>query len=345
MKINKLILFFLSILCIFSNSILAWDDTHAKPQDFKAPDKHRIFIRGQLGYGSAKIPEIDETVGRNFYNTYINEGFLLSLPRSTPNQSNAGFGQVGLEYRFDDKFRLMYDSRTIQANTTSLTSANIVILSERIASTGITSFKHKGWEESTKKFGLGYFQPFGNHFSIGILGRKYDITQSYKRTDSVFITGDFFQLGAGNYNIESTMSGFVPGIGIEIKPTRWFEIHFTHENVNLKGKHTGTGLNFGVIGIRGVGSVAIISPDLISSNLTYNGTIQNLDFVFRYTSWFSTRYGFTQEKFTRKFENYYSANSDVTQAIINGFIYSALTESQVVYRNFHLTFEFSKGFN
>jgi hypothetical protein len=63
MKKNILIFFLLLVLFIFVNPMLAWDDTHEKPQDFRKPDKHRIFLRGQIAGGGLKIPEIDQEKG------------------------------------------------------------------------------------------------------------------------------------------------------------------------------------------------------------------------------------------------------------------------------------------
>lgn len=356
MKKNILIFFLLLVLFIFVNPMLAWDDTHEKPQDFRKPDKHRIFLRGQIAGGGLKIPEIDQEKGSAQYSLASSNGTIISLPGIGSNY-NGAFATGNLEYRYEDKIRLLYDSRKASPlGIPDFSSVNYSFASGRLATFGSLNSKLKGWEESTTKMGLAYYHSFGNHLSVGVIGRKYDITQSYGRTDSGTSLGSstfFFQNSRSNY--ETNISGFVPGIGIEIKPTRWFEIIYTHEVVNLTGKQRGTGaaLLFGSISNSSSSATSsstafsLLLFNLTNTNLTYKGTVQNLDFVFRYTSWFATRYGFTQERYTRKFENYLSISpfASASSVLTNAILYPAFTQSEVVFRNFHLTIEFSKGFN
>lgn len=356
MKKNNLILFSLLVLFISVLPIFSWDDTHEKPQEFKKPDRHRIFIRGNIGGGSAKTPEVDEEKGINNYVALLSGGSII--PRSIIASSlTAGFGTGSLEYRFDDKIRLMYDYRKVGlAESNSFSTTNYSLGSTVNFNLGSTSTKIKGWEETTRKLGIAYYFPIGNHLSLGAMARKYDVTQSYNRSDggtSIGTSGILFENAKSNY--ESNFSGIVPGFGIEIKPTRWFEIIFTHEIVKLTGTQVGNNLD-SLIGSTtsrtSSGSfvstpVNSLSVNVLNTNLTYSGRVQNLDFVFRYTSWFSTRYGFTEERYTRKFENYFvlSPSGSLAGSVLNAVLYPAFTKSEVIYRNFHIIFEFSKGFN
>jgi hypothetical protein len=354
------IIFLFSILTFSFNSLIAFDDLHAKPGDFKEPDKHRIFLRGVIGVAQVSPAESEE-----LSNAYKGAYSILSTGNLTAGTTNrpfiAGTGGSGLEYRYKDRFRIHRDQQIISqsgAKTADYSS---------IGPTGVffSGADIGKWDYKATKTGASYFHPFGNNFSLGVIGRQYEVENTLTVTSG--LTG-LFSTSSGNErvfglsngrtitNYNTKLSGFVPGIGFEIKPTRWFEIIYNYESVNLTGTRMDTGIGILALSLRtstnsGTGALTsgqFILPafGLATVQQTVKGNIQTLDFVIKYTSWFSTRYGFVQETYQRSMDSYLPLTNLSQQGILSGLLYAALAGgNDAKFNSFNVRFEFSKGFN
>ena len=357
---KKLKLIFISSIFILSfNSLLAFDDLHAKPREFKEPDKHRIYLRGMVGYSNNKPFEAGELDKANIgaYPILVANQIGFGSPITGFDSMNLG---RGLEYRFKDRLRLHADYQETNQLTesqkgspnggigtyTSITQSSIGSL---ILFNGVSIDK---WSYKTSKTGASYYHPINNYFSIGGILRSYNVTNTMEVNQSGFgiisvpSVGSGTVLNSNSSDIKSKLSGVVPGIGIEIKPTRWFEIIYNYESVNLTGNRDSTNLGLTIITARGSSvGFGFLNFGLEKANQTVKGNIQTLDFVFKYTSWFSTRYGFVQETYQRNFDSYLFLPNVSRESIIAGLLYQALNGSEAKFNSFNIRFEFSKGFN
>lgn len=312
--------------------------------------KHKFVLKTQLGFlGNYKIPEADEN------KKYANVNNALDLSSgsrsfSSVNTKNAtGFvPNLGIEYRFLDRLRIMFDRRTFSSSPKEFYQKSIQ--ESYYISNGVY-LQTKGryeWNETVQKYGIAYYQPILSFFSIGGLARRYDISQEY----SIFRTTNENQRFYNTFYQQekeyarSTINGIVPGIGLEFYFLKMFEIRYTHEFVNLNGVKSSKlftsagGVIFGI--------------NYEDSKFKYTGQIQNLDFGFKIpkTDWLTMRVGITEETLKRNFQSNYngyiifagrgilSTSSPLGQYISSQF-YSAFTDSEVRFRNVYFQFEMS----
>lgn len=339
MKANKYI-FSLLFAVIGITQLVAKDQTHEKPDEYPEPDNHRIFLRSYGGGGSYTIPQVGEDNASSLANSAIlsNAGIPGFLYTTTDGKKEGYTGNRGIEYRFKDKVRLLYDQKSsdVQTNTTTLNRV-----------TGLSNGAESGiydWTESVSKMGLAYFHPFTNRFNLGAILRNYSIEQSFDLNSRGILafTGRGFPYFASTTS-SAKMSGLVPGIGFEIKIFRWLEFSYSMERLNLKGTSMSTNLLYGP---GGSGIVATLT--LNSANFNYAGSIQNTGFTFKYSSWFSTKIGYVTEKFDRDFNSSYSFSGSGTNSardiLIGSILTSSLVKSTSTFNYAYMQFEFSKGF-
>lgn len=317
-----------------------YDTTQEKSDEFPEPSKHRIFFRSIGGAGSILVPESQE---------WAKEGIAGLLATGSGSfirmgAADSGPSQKGLEYRYNDRFRVSYDTRTIKLKGTYQSGSALSGYSNGAV------FGNVDWTENVTKIGVAYYHPFSKYFSAGGILRKYDIAQNYgvkEFSHYYLMTSAVTSAPANeifNSNSQSKSFGLVPGIGIEIKPLRWFEIHCSYEKLNF----TGTGS----INSRGIISVYNLAGPLVenmSKKFNYTGAISNFALVFRYSSWFSTKWGYVAEQYSRSYNQYLIFNNFTSNPALNALIgnglFSSLVNSNSYNRYIYLQIEFSKGFD
>lgn len=332
MSLNKIILI-LGVVFLSFGSLFAkdYDSTHELP-DVRQPDKHRIFIRGTGGYGGLNFPTMSY-LKNELYTNVILDGFV-SLNTLNYLRYNNSYGattsQYELEYRYLDKFRLFTENRKL---------ANL--------KDGKIDPRNLHFRENYSSIGVAYFHPISPNFNLGVSLRRVDIDQMTQRN---YGTVDFGFIGTSSFTALSLVSrefsmnarGIVPGIHIEIKPLRWFEIHLGRQFYNLTGTDAQTTILGGIVSI---GNRSARSDDLNVSNGTigYTGEKTTLDFVFRFSSWFATKWGYNLERYTMKYKDYFIYTGNPASSLF----YSALEGSQKQKYDFasmNFTIEFSKSF-
>lgn len=341
MKANKFIIFLLFAV-IGITQLVAKDQTHEKPDEYPEPDNHRIFIRNSGGGGTYTIPEVGEDNSSTLVNNAIlsNAGISGFSYTDTKGKKSGYNSNVGLEYRFRDRLRLMYDQKTTNVLTTTTSLSRI---------TGFSNGSEAGqydWKESVSKMGLAYYHPITNRFNVGAMLRNYSIQQTYNLDSRGLVTfsGSFRSFPYfSDTNSTAKSSGLVPGIGLEFKIFRWLEFSYSMEKLNLKGTRSASNFSFG-----SSGAALVYSLDLTSANFNYAGSIQNAGFTFKYSSWFSTKVGYVTEKFNRDYSSSYSISgtspNSATDILIGSVLTSSLIKSTSTFNYAYMQFEFSKGF-
>ncbi|TGL57125.1 hypothetical protein EHQ58_15165 [Leptospira ognonensis] len=333
------------VFLIFSSIAISakdFDTTLEKPDVLVKPDKHRIFLRALSGDGAMITPAQEEIRGAD------NALTIASVASGSPTLYASTFGpqfqdgktlvtsttKFDLEYRFEDKFRFFYETRKISQD---FAYGSVIAGAFNLRSVPVS------YVDTQKRIGLGYFFPVLPMLNLGASLRRVELQQT---TDSNF-TGFSSSLGSPSitYFSDSSqtvkMTGYVPGFGIEFKPLSWFEIHFQHLLYNLKGNDSR--FDSLVLTSRGLSAVAL---SLGEGGATYKGYSQTIDFVFRYSSWFATRWGYTKENYLKTNNVYSFSNLDTNPALAIGssIFVQALSEANVKYGSYNLTIEFSKGF-
>jgi hypothetical protein len=333
------------LFLIMASSVYA-EDEETQPVE----KKHKFILKTQFGFlGNYKIPEADENRKiANLDNALDLSSGIRSL--STDNTKNAtGFvPNLGIEYRFLERFRIMFDRRTFSSSAKEFYHKSIQ--ESNYISNGVY-LQSKGrydWNETVQKYGVAYYQPIFSFFSIGGLARRYDISQEYsifrKTNENQRLYTTFIQ--QEKENSRSSINGIVPGIGLEFYFLKMFEIRYTHEFVNLNGvKSSRIFTNAGGI---------IFGINYEDSKFKYTGQIQNLDFGFKIPKidWLTMRVGITEETLKRNFQTNYNgyiifgsrsilSTSSPLGQYISSQVYSAFTDSEVRFRNVYFQFEMS----
>lgn len=329
--------------CSLGLSAKDFDTTLEKPNELVKPDKHRIFLRALSGDGSMITPAQEEIRGSD------NAATIASYAAGNPTIYASTFGpqykqedgksivtattQYDLEYRYMDKFRLFYEKRTITQN---LAYGSISAGAFNLSNVPVD------YTDTQKRFGIGYFFPVLSMLNFGLSLRQVELQQT---TVSSFV-GFSSTFGRSlTYVSDSTqtvkMTGYVPGFGLEFKPLSWFEIHFQHLIYNLKGNDSRNDFVGAAAG--GASASGFAFGD---GNATYKGYSQTIDFVFRLSSWFATRWGYTRENYLKTNGVYTFSNLDTnaSASIASSLFLQAFTEANVKYGSYNFTIEFSKGF-
>jgi hypothetical protein len=333
----------LTLLFLMSVNLSAkdFDTTLEKPEEKAKPDNHRIFLRMLGGDGSMITPAQEEIRGSD------NAATIASLRTSTPSIYASTFGpqyqdgkdttstrQYDLEYRYLDKFRIFYENRKI---TQKFTYGSIVASSFSLSGIPVD------FTDTQKRFGIGYFYPIFSMLNVGVTLRHVELQQT---TESDFLSIRTRILSPTVTVISDSkqsvkMTGYVPGIALEFKPLSWFEIHVQHLNFNLKGNDMRNQFAYASVGNQSTSALSIGD-----GNATYRGYSQTIDFVFRYSSWFATRWGYTRENFlkTNGVFSFDTLGGNPVSAIGDSLFLQAFSEASVKYGSYNVTIEFSKGF-
>lgn len=317
-----LILFAVFILPFVSLSAKDYDSTHEFPE-VREPDKHRIYLRSMGLNGSGYLPVYDFTRNQATAAFLLSDGSRNAFFQLVSNQpgitdSLSSGSQRELEYRFKGKFRAFYEARDLR-------------LEQDIEQQPVKL------QERTQTFGVAYIHPFGDYFGFGATLRRIDLNQntSGSRLVTGVPTSFAITLGASFIDYQFNASGYAPGLHLEWKPLRWFEIHLGQQYYSLQGKEQNPGF--------------LVLPSLIGVSYSegtssYIGTKSYLDLLFRISSWFAFKYGYVVERYSLNYKNYLAASD---QGIVDILLFSGLTGAQS--RRFEhdamtLTFEFSKSF-
>lgn len=338
------ILFLITVISSIQTG--AKDTVHEKPADFTDPDNHRFIVRaGSSVLGGVRPPEADENnksaqvyniMDRVFFPNYYQYGMSYVVKDSNILNSR-------LEYRYKDRYRIFRDTLAIKDNSTFLNYSITATGSDGNILQPLGGPLHP-WKENRESIGIAYYHPIAKTFSLGVSLKNANLSQSYNMSyATVFGVYTTNNVVFGNAEKGSSQtSGYIPGIGLEWKPLRWFEIHYTLEQYILSGKKDS------IQSIFIVGRTAGISVyDFRSGHFTYTGTSQNLDFVFRFSSWFAARWGIVSERFRRKYDTFASSDNYSTSlayGAASSFLYPKIVSSS--FHNDYLRFqvEFSKGF-
>ncbi|HMV80820.1 MAG TPA: hypothetical protein PK453_16335 [Leptospiraceae bacterium] len=331
---------------IFSFQTSAKDTVHEKPTDFTDPDNHRFIIRaGSSVLGGVRPPEADENnksaqvynvMDRIFFPNFYQYGMAYV-------QKNSDILNSRLEYRYKDKYRIFRDTLAIRDSSTYL-NYSITMTSSSGNILQPLGGPLQPWKENRESIGIAYYHPISKTFSFGASLKSANLSQSYNLSFAtifgIYTSNNVVFGNAEKGNIQT--SGYIPGIGMEWKPLRWFEIHYTLEQYILSGKKDSVQSIF-VVGR----SVNVSVYDLRSGNFTYTGTSQNLDFVFRFSSWFAARWGIVSERFKRKYDSFISSDdysTSLAYGAASSFLYPKIVSAS--FHNDYLRFqvEFSKGF-
>ncbi|MCW7491931.1 hypothetical protein ND861_04605 [Leptospira sp. 2 VSF19] len=326
---HKIFIIVLWISCLYSSSILSkdFDSTHELPK-VREPDKHRIYFRRNEGYGGINFPVMDYLRYENF-NSILVQGYdtNTAIRAFAKNDGyNAISVQHELEYRYMDKFRVFYETRSL---------VNL--------KAGKNDQRNLQFKEDYVSLGVAYFHPLSPNFNIGFSLRQVDIEQNTKNNYLLF---DLFPplIGPRNREFSMNVRGTVPGIHIEIKPLRWFEIHIGKQFYNLSGNDTRSTIDIVLVNDRNT-NLLFGYFDFSKGLVSYTGEKTTLDFVFRFSSWFATRWGYTIERYNVKYKKYLLYVDD---DIPSTMVYSALESSQkqrMEFGSMNITFEFSKSFD
>ena len=125
---------------------------------------------------------------------------------------------------------------------------------------------------------------------------------------------------------------------IEYKIFRWLDFTYSFERFNLKGTKTDLTLDI----LLGNPGLLIIGASL--SDFMVVGTAQNAGFIFKYSTWFSTKFGVISEKYVRTYNSNYTLSDDPTTILVGSLLYSSIVQSTSTLNNAYWQFEFSKGF-
>lgn len=326
MSHNKIILT-LGVVLVSFGSLLAkdFDSTHELPE-VRQPDKHRVYFRSIGSAGGLIIPEKDYVRNEDLSYMLFNGASvdsLLSYSMQMP-KFDGSSNTRELEYRYQDKFRIFYESRVLVNQKKS-----------EEADPYQTQFTEK-----KRSLGISYFHPINPHFNIGASLRHVSIdqlTQTPRLYYGFSPIGTNYQsyLGFESRDTNLDVKGIVPGIHLEIKPLRWFEIHLGQQFYSLKGNDSRVTSSIVSFGLAGFG--------YSGGDATYTGTKQTLDFVFRFSSWFAAKWGYSKESMKVKYQNYLSLGNSPTATLL----YSAWDGSQTTKFDFNalnFTLEFSKSF-
>ncbi|MCW7469553.1 hypothetical protein [Leptospira kanakyensis] len=326
---HKILITVLWITILSTNSLFAkeFDSTHELPKVI-TPDKHRVFIRGVDGSGGLRFPVMDylkyEPINYMLVNGFDEYAALNAF--SKQKDQTSGSRQYELEYRYLDKFRLIYENRRLVNVPTSDNDSE--------------GFRFK---ESYKGFGAGYFHPLSPNFNLGVSLRRVSLDQA---TTIGTVTFNFLPTNSGvgimGRDFAMQAKGYVPGIHLEFKPMRWFEIHLGNQFYNLVGDDTKVRVDSVPFTFRNV-TTNVMFYELANGNVNYTGEKTTLDFIFRFSSWFATRWGYSVEKYRVKYNNYFIFLGDIDSSVV----YSALEGSQkqkMEYSSLNITVEFSKSF-
>lgn len=307
----------ISFLYLFSSvtALLAkeTDNIHEKPQ-LVDPDNHRIYFRYVLGAARGQIPEknMELTDGILFSQSQIYQ--IAPLPNG-----NLELGQFEFEYRFKDRYRIFAENRTIR---------------DAGEYKDILNFK-----EYQKRAGVGYFHPIFKVFSIGVSIRDANIKQDF-RSDYLNLYKFDNSLIFSTPNVQSQLrtKGWVPGIHLEFRPLRWFEIHLSRLYYHMGGDVSRSAINFipSTVGI-------LYAPFFVQSDFLYSGVQDKFDVVFRYSSWFATKWGYTRDNINIKFNQYYMTTLDNQTSLLMSAI-GRRNNTKLDFDSINFTIEFSKSF-
>lgn len=320
---------FLSFGSLFAKD---FDSTHELPE-VRQPDKHRVYLRLNSGFGTLYIPEKDYARNEDvsayaIRNTPISGFDLYAYSQQIPKFDATSSGRE-LEYRYQDKFRFLYEDRTLVNDKKK--PGDDVYRTE--------------FQEKQRSLGFAYFHPLTPNFNVGASLRHTTVDQLTKTsifTQSLASAGGFtsFIYSYSPRDTEMAAKGFVPGLHLEIKPLRWFEIHLGQQFYMLKGTESRPTV-FAVFGNGGSAAGGLFE----SADVTYTGTKQTLDFVFRFSSWFATKWGYSKEKMLVRSSNPLSIGSATSAE--NSLKYALWNGAQTQKFDFtalNLSFEFSKSF-
>ncbi|GBF50029.1 hypothetical protein LPTSP4_15500 [Leptospira ryugenii] len=335
------------ILFLFANTTSYskdFDTILEKPFEKPKPDQHRVFFRLLGGDGSMFTPAQGELIaddrastiasgGREFYSTAFT---TLFGPRKDFRTSTT---QFDLEYRYLDKFRILYETRTIVQNRDYNTFNS--------SGFGLSSVP-LDYSDKQKRLGFAYFFPIAESITVGLSLRHVELNQITKSDFGTIrsvpvgsaVNRQILAInGISDQNVKYT--GLVPGIGFEFKPLSWFEIHLQHLYFNLKGNDIRNDFAYVSLGNSSASGFSFGEGDA-----SYKGYSQTIDFVFRYSSWFATRWGYTRENFTKTNKVYSFSNiqTDPIAAIASSLLTQSLSDVNVKYGSYNVTIEFSKGF-
>lgn len=325
---HKILIIVLWTSCLYSSNIFSkdFDSTHELPK-VREPDKHRVYLRRNEGYGGINFPVIDYLKYEHFNSLLIHGYDANSAVRAF--SKNDGFNAISvqyeLEYRYMDKFRIFHESRTL---------VNL--------KAGKNDSRNLQFKEDYTSLGIAYYHPLSLNFNVGVSLRQVDIEQTTKNNYVLF---DLFPplIGPRNREFSMNVRGTVPGLHIEIKPLRWFEIHIGKQFYNLSGNDTRSRIDIITVSDRNISTVYGYF-DFSKGLVSYSGEKTTLDFVFRFSSWFATKWGYSIERYNVKYKKYLLYLDDDLQSTL---IYSALEGSQkqkMEFGSMNLTFEFSKSF-
>ncbi|MCW7488797.1 hypothetical protein [Leptospira meyeri] len=326
MSHNKIILI-LGVVFFSFGSLLAkdFDSTHELPE-VRQPDKHRVYFRSMGSAGGLLIPEKDyvrnEDLSFMLFNGATLNG-LLNYSQQMP-KFDGSANTRELEYRYQDKFRIFYESRVLVNQKKS-----------QEADPYLANFT-----ENKKSLGIAYYHPLSPYFNIGASLRQVTVDQStnsmllsYGFYQSGFFTNTFYVFQPRDTNLK--VKGIVPGIHLEIKPLRWFEIHLGQQFYSLSGNDSRITTSVSTLGTAALG--------YSGGDASYTGTKQTIDFVFRFSSWFAAKWGYSKESMKVKYQNYLTLGNSPTATLL----YSAWDGSQTSkfdFTSLNFTLEFSKSF-
>ncbi len=325
------------------------DNSEEQATSEKLPVKqHKFTLRGQLGlFSKYRIPDIDidkkETDVFNAGSSLDRTG-IFAIYKTNREAINPIPLNVGFEYRFQDRFRILFDQRHLDSkyNSTNqkIEGQNIFILGRNT----LTLKGNYGFDETVQKFGIAYFHPINNFLKIGAILRNYRIEQNGRQTLKVSIDNPLALLPPPvTQEIESktVYKGLVPGVGIEIPIGKNFEFRYTVELVNLKGIDNTKAIT------KFLFPVSIYSE---TSNLTYKGNIQNFEFGFHIpkVEFLTLRMGYTRERFVRSIteRNSFSSEGIPTPRgyILSNALAKDIIVSNVNFDNLFFQFDCTVGF-
>lgn len=333
MSHNKIILTLVTLFLSFGNLFAKdYDSTHELPE-VKQPDKHRVFLRLTDGYGTLYIPEKDYARNEDvsayaIRNTPISAFDLYYFSQQIPKFDATSSGRE-LEYRYQDKFRFLYETRNL-VNVGKPSSDDV--------------YRTK-FSEKQNSIGFGYFHPLTPNVNLGVSLRHTTVDQLTKTnifSQSLVSSGGFpsFVYSISPRDTEMAAKGFVPGVHLEFKPLRWFEIHLGQQFYMLKGTESRPTI-FLASGGGAIAGGAIFE----SADVTYTGTKQNLDFVFRFSSWFATKWGYSRERMLVRSSNPLSFGSATSvEDSVKYALWNGAQTQKFDLTALNLTFEFSKSF-
>lgn len=310
-----------------------YDSTHELPE-VRQPDKHRVYLRITDGYGNLKFPVQNRIQNEVITSYLVNDVFTYQTSGNYSKLDDAyssTSGQRELEYRYMDKFRFFIENRNL---------ANI--------DPGQSDSRLLQFRERYNGIGVGYFHPLSPNLNVGVSLRQVDIEQLTKRQVL------FYDFGFRNFNSISILNpisreftmraqGITPGIHLEFKPLRWFEIHFGRQMFNLSGTESQNYATYLIERTRNIVSQEQGAVAFSNGTVSYTGEKSNLDFVFRFSSWFATKWGYSIERYTMKYKNYAYLN----ESIASSLFYSAIDRTQkqsFQLDSINLSLEFSKSF-